>query len=312
MEKLKKASTQLTLDEINEIKRQAQAGSAPHQNQYGLLLALGQFVPKNKSQAVEYFKKASDQDNPEGMWNYCKYLLYDPDGPADVAQALEILLRGCEKGYPFILNQMAYFYQHGHYVEKNLEKAVELFRRGAELGSPQAQFNLATMYASGEGLEFSEFEAFEWLEKAAYDGDFVEAIGTLGEFYALGIGCLQDLDKGLELLEMAVGRDHPNSMFALGSFYYKGEIVERDYDQARFYLGKAVNRGFLQAYPIMASLLAQGLGGPKDLETAKRLLQAGAKAGLADCAEAYQSLLKEPARDCDQKDLAEPCKKNIH
>ncbi|MDR2387919.1 MAG: sel1 repeat family protein [Deltaproteobacteria bacterium] len=283
---------QLSLEEIKAIKLKAQEGSAFHQNEYGLILARGHFGQKNKVEAAKYFQMAAEQGYPEALWNLANYLINDPEGPHDEARGLEVLNRGCQIGLPFILNQVGYYYRVGHHFEKNFEKAKEYFFQAAEAGNPMAQYNLGGMYAQGEGFAVDYVQAFEWIEKAA-QADLVQAIGTLGEFYVMGIGCFPDLEKGLELLSLAVGRDYPQSMFFLGQLYENGQLVEQDYDQARFYFQKATQLAFLPAYTSLANLMEKGLGGPQDLETAQRIYKVAAKGIQPNPNQGYRSDLSE-------------------
>ncbi|MDR2302026.1 MAG: sel1 repeat family protein [Deltaproteobacteria bacterium] len=313
MKKAKKSNKPISRPEFSEIQRQANEGSATHQNQLGEILALGRFGPVNKPEAVKYFRLAAKGGDPGAIWNLARYLMDDPEGPRDDAQAMEVLSLGCDQGYPFILNQVGYFYQHGIHVGQNLEKALELYRRAAEMGYPQAQFNLGSMYCYGHGVEQNEFEAFGWIEKAA-GADFDEAIRALGEFLVLGVGCLQDVDRGLELLNACVGRNNPTAMFSLGCLYENGEILGQDYAKARFYLDRAIKLGFLPAFPVMAHLLENGLGGPKDLENAKRFYQTAAQKGLPGADEAYLRFLEEHEKSGESAPApgTDPSKKLVH
>ncbi|MDR2302025.1 MAG: sel1 repeat family protein [Deltaproteobacteria bacterium] len=284
--------------EIREIEEKANQGKAHYQNEYGMMLVLGNYVPEDIEKAVEYFRKAAAQDHPEAIWNYACYLMKDPRGPLDKDKGLEVLTLACEKGIPYILNQLGYMYLHGIDVKRDEEKGQELLRRGADAGSPNAQFNLGTFYALKQDEELDAL-AFELVEKAA-KADLSDAICVLGVFYIKGLGCEQDVDKGLELINLAVDQDNGIAMVVLGEFYESGEFFEQDYALARHYFGKAVSLGKLRAYAPMAKLLWKGLGGPKDLDAAFPLYQAALLGGISGIYQEYHAFMTEYAKSLEE------------
>ena len=54
--------------------------------------------------------------------------------------------------FPALL-KLAFLYEGGDGVERDLEKVVEHTIRAADLGSPIAEYQLAEMYLMGRGVE---------------------------------------------------------------------------------------------------------------------------------------------------------------
>ena len=53
---------------------------------------------------------------------------------------------------------------------KALEAPINLTRRAAESGDAEAQYQLGLRYAKGDGVEEDQWEAVDWLRKAAKQG----------------------------------------------------------------------------------------------------------------------------------------------
>ena len=50
------------------------------------------------------------------------------------------------------------------------EASIALVRKAAEAGDAEAQYRLGLMYAKGDGVEEDQWEAVDWLRKAAKQG----------------------------------------------------------------------------------------------------------------------------------------------
>jgi TPR repeat protein len=147
----------LGCSETDRIRIRAYIGDSEAQFRLALVYFLGEEVPRDDAQAVEWFRKAAEQGNPDAQFG------------------LGLLYRDGERGVP-----------------RDDAQAVEWFRKAAEQGYADAQFGLGLMYDMGEGVSEDDAQAVEWYRKAAEQG-YAKAQYLLGMMHAAGTGAPKDL-----------------------------------------------------------------------------------------------------------------------
>lgn len=110
----------------------AERGFADAQCYLGMKLNDGYArIPPDSIKAVEWFKKAADQDHPQGIY------------------------------------ELAVAYYTGEGVEEDEELAVHLFRRAGEKNVPAAAYMLGDCLLDGVGVAMDRAQALEWLVRAS-------------------------------------------------------------------------------------------------------------------------------------------------
>ena len=97
---------------------------------FGNLYSRGVGVKQSYEKAIEYLKKAIQQDDPNAMYG------------------------------------LAHMYHHGEGVTKSIKKSIELYTQAANQGHARAQLNLGNSCANGVGVAQSFELAREWFIKA--------------------------------------------------------------------------------------------------------------------------------------------------
>ena len=123
-----------TREEIQELHRTAEKGTAHAQYNLGFLYATGKGVPQDYNKAVELTRKAAD-------WGHA----------------------GAQYG-------LGYMYVNGKGVKKDYAEAVKLYERAAAQEHKKAQFWLGYMLANGRGVPRDYVQAHFWLNCAAEQG----------------------------------------------------------------------------------------------------------------------------------------------
>ena len=129
----------MTEQQIEEIKRKANAGDAEAQYELGLWYLgyyVSEFVPQDDMEAAKWFRKAAEQGHAKAQ--YSLGLMYDEDnslGPRD-------------------------------YVE-----AAKWFRKASEQEHAGAQYNLGLMHDEGKGMPKNSIEAYAWYLLAKANGN---------------------------------------------------------------------------------------------------------------------------------------------
>lgn len=90
---------------------------------------------------------------------------------ADKSQkAVALLQELVGDGDAAAMNRLAWIYESGVHVDKDLSRAAELFLQAAELGDAGSQYALGVMLMTGAGMDQDSDRARHWLKQAAEQG----------------------------------------------------------------------------------------------------------------------------------------------
>ena len=122
-------------DDLQTLRKKAEAGDADAQYFLGLAYAAGRSVPEDNAKAVKWYRKAAEQGNASAQ---------------------------CTLGL---------MYDIGEDVPEDDAEAVKWYRKAAEQGYALAQYRLGVKYAEGEGVPEDDVAAYAWISVAAASGD---------------------------------------------------------------------------------------------------------------------------------------------
>ena len=88
----------------------------------------------------------------------------------DDEKAVDWFRKAAEQDYADAQSSLAYKYAYGEGVEENQEKAVNWYRKAADQGDADAQVMLGRRYASGIGVEKDAITSLEYLMLAYKQG----------------------------------------------------------------------------------------------------------------------------------------------
>ena len=111
-------------DDLQTLRKQAEAGYAISQIALGLRYASGDGVPKDDAEAFKWYRKAAEQ------------------------------------GYAFAQFNLGLMYANGEGVPQDYAEAFKWYRKAAEQGDAIAQTNLGFMYLLGEGVPEDNVAAY--------------------------------------------------------------------------------------------------------------------------------------------------------
>jgi len=120
--------------DVAETKALAEQGDVWYQTELALMHHNGQGVPQNYAKAIEWYRKAADQDFAKAQAN------------------------------------LGVMYGKGQGVPRDYGIAISWFRKAAEQGNSLAQHNLGLMYGKGQGVPQDYVEAYAWESLAANSG----------------------------------------------------------------------------------------------------------------------------------------------
>jgi len=190
---------------VQRIRSAAEAGVGFAEYAMSNLLASGEDLPKDPSEALKWFQRAAAHN--------C-YV-----AQIDLAQHYEVGVGG---------------------VPEDQQEAARLYRMAADQGIAGAQYLLAKMYEEGRGVLLDEDEAVRLMQASAAQGD-EQAQFELGIRHTYGKGVEQDYDKAVEYFRGAAENATPLECLAFGLTRFNRE--PSDYIQAHVWFSLASRPG---------------------------------------------------------------------
>lgn len=124
--------------------------------------------------------------------------------------------------------ELAFKYLQGQDgFEQSVEIGLGWLERAAENNHSDAQYFLSYCYNSGKGVEQDSSKDRFWLSKAANNGH-VKAMTAYADILIYE----GNPTEGLKYLKAAVNAKHPDAIFYMAGYYYKGIAVEQDINKA--------------------------------------------------------------------------------
>lgn len=154
-------------------------------------------------------------------------------------------------------------------LAKDDQQALHYFKLSANSGYSDAMVMMGNFYEIGMvGLTQDYNHALYWYQKGMDDGNDC-AITLLASKYENGHGVAQDFEKSLELLKKSALGGNEYSMHKIGEmFCYAKKGVEKDYEQAFYWFGKAAEQNYAEAQNRLGSMFHNGIGVKQDDEQA--------------------------------------------
>lgn len=156
------------------------AGSFKAQYRLGLLYFVGKKVPLDNIKAKHWLTQAAaggDRDSIEMLAILSGASKSERDSEflraetahasADYIQAANIWRRLANENDMISRTRLAWLYEKGQGVKRDLNHAAELFRQSALDGDADAQYALAVMLQTGKGQRQDLLESAIWLRRAA-------------------------------------------------------------------------------------------------------------------------------------------------
>lgn len=158
-------------EEVEALRREAEAGSASAQNDLGVRYLVGRGVAQDFTVAAEWLRRAAAQDMTNAQYNLG--VLYDSGRGVDPdpTEALIWFHSAAEKGHGRAQMAVAAAYAAGRGIERNPDEALKWLRQAAESNVGEAQFSLANILATSPSSHESLIDAYYWYRVADANGN---------------------------------------------------------------------------------------------------------------------------------------------
>ena len=172
--------TQNNQSAIDHYETAAKAGSGKAQYHLGLLYSAGIKTPKDDAKANKWLTAAAAQGDKDaaalleqrhsGIKNNRDANFFNAENLHAAGQHKEAAIiwqQLSETGDARSRTKLAWMYEAGQGVPRDLNQAARLFKQSAEEGDAEAQYALAVMLQTGKGQTRNTTAAQEWLKRAA-------------------------------------------------------------------------------------------------------------------------------------------------
>lgn len=144
----------------------------------------------------------------------------------DIERAKKIYLERAENGDAEAAFQLGVAHMKGRMKTETPMETIKWFKQAAEQGHVKAQSTMATLYLIGTNLfEKDERIAFEWMYRAAYQGDKFSR-RFLGQMYFDGTGTTQNIIEGFAWIYLAAMQNEPNAKEIIAKVRHKSSYAE--------------------------------------------------------------------------------------
>ena len=226
----------LETNDLKYLKRAADGENVQAMNAWGTIklseALLDQGADTNEVEKIclksfEYFKKAAEQGDANGLYNLGVCYLRGYGCAPDPDLALKSFRAGAEAGHPEAINNLGGFFRDGIVVERNLETAARWFSRSADLGNPYGQLNYALALLRGEGVDKDEKKAVGLLKSASQRGN-AEAMSAYGSCFLEGQGVEKSEGEAVKWFRASAARGFAPAMESLAACYERGVGVRQN------------------------------------------------------------------------------------
>jgi len=243
-------------DSFKQTRELAEKGDMDSQFSAGQAYFEGSGVPRNYSESLLWFMRASKQGHGKASYQVATIYSNGYGVPQDQKLSHHYYKLSAEQGFAAGQYALAVMCRDGVVADKDPAEAFNWFKKAAEQNHLESQYQLALAYGEGLGTAQDRQSAFKWFEKAARKGHS-EARVKLGYLYASGVWGKEDLETALSwYLIAATENDHPYAQ-AMLAYYYLEMGADTD---AIPWLEKAADSGDGYAQRELGNLYLLGRG----------------------------------------------------
>lgn len=185
---------------------------------YAMMIDQGKGVKMNKEETNKYYKMVIDKGNHNAMYIYGNNLY------------------------------------NGYGIKENKKEGTKYFRLSANKGCPESMLNYGWMLMKGEEIPKDMIEGIRYI-KMAVDSGLKKAIPLYEELKKEGIvDFVNDVENAKKLAESG----DTDAMLVYGQMLLMDEGIEKDINQAIFYIKKSADQGNKNAIIYYAVLRLNG------------------------------------------------------
>ncbi|OHS95051.1 hypothetical protein TRFO_38764 [Tritrichomonas foetus] len=273
-------------------RKAAETGNSDGMLNYASMLLDGRGVDEDITKAASFFKRAADLGNTYGMVSYGSMLEKGRGVPKNEAEAAKYYQMAANGGEPIGMASYGIMLASGRGVPKDEVAATKYYKMAADLGNTTGLYNYAIMLRDGRGIEEDQKLATKYFKQLADDGE-VDGMVYYGMQLEKGRGVEKNDELAAEYYKKAANTGSSRGMTLYGIMVRDGKGVYQSNTDALNYFKMAAEKKYPEGMFNYACMLKDGIGCPKNIELAIRYFQAAANMGHSGAMAKYGQCLKE-------------------
>ena len=237
---------------LNYFKLAADNGDPEGMAHYGRFIDYGYGIIKpDPKEAAKYYKMSYGKGDMTGCAHYGSSLIEGVGEPKNELRGLKLIERSCKHSNPYGMNFYGYFLHNGLSVlKKDINQAVFYYKKAADLGSAVGMSNYGLCLREGLGVVKDTKTAIKYFKLAVEEGN-PRAAFHLGN-------TLSDPREGNKYLKYAADHGVKQAMhqFALNIYCRKG--IKLNVDMMIKYLKDGINLGSQSCMRLYGKILMKG------------------------------------------------------
>lgn len=294
---------------IDVFKQMAESGNCLNEYRCATLLLKAAWSNEDRVEAFNMFVRAANDGSPEAI-NQVAMMYRDGTGiPKDLKKMEEYYQKGVDFGYVPSMIALGDIYTQGKLLPRDENKAFDNILKAAKLGDSNSMYKVANLYKDGIGVQPSKDKSDYWFDKYvktmysqhrlwAVDyirsgsvktdcnvidlfKDVADTSNSLAMINLIPILQLENkpVDQYLDELQFKAENHNVDAIRRIGTLYYDGAGVDRDYSVALRWYTVASDLGDSWSKNRLAEMYRDGKGTDIDLEKAISLYFELAKQG---------------------------------
>ncbi|OHS97103.1 hypothetical protein TRFO_09672 [Tritrichomonas foetus] len=264
--------------EMDFFKLSADQGIPEAQYDYGVMLAEGIGVAKNRCEAALYFKKSADKGNAKAALNIGMMLAEGKSVIRNDREAIQYFMESATQGNPKAQVNLGLMWMTGRGVRRNEGEAYKYYKMAADQGDPQAMYNLAILMSKGRSGIRNDSIAVRYFKKAA-DLGIVKAMFSMGLALLEGKGITQNDGEASHYFKIAADCGMPPAQLNISILLSKGQGIAKDELSSLNYIKNAADAGESEAQNLLGMMLLNGKCVKRNLLSAAKYLGDSAAGG---------------------------------
>lgn len=257
------------------LRRAAEAGSAPAQNEYARYL---EKILKDEDDALRFYMLAADQGHELALFNAGRILMKKKGDTDAISRGIEYMRLAAEKNNSLAMLKLGQLLLSGKLVERNAEEGFQLIKSSVELKNALALNDLGECYLYGNGCQQNITEARRYFEQAA-NCRIPRGCTNYGHML-IQEGPMR-YKEAFAVYRLAAEMNDPIGMICCGQLLESGfgGAEEPRYAQASSYYQRAAALGNSYAYSNLGRMYQNGKGVTQDSKLAVKMFRRAIELG---------------------------------
>lgn len=160
----------ITTQQTQALRERALSGDADAQNKFGWRLSNGLGIPKSKSRAKVWYRRAADQGHMKAQYNVGISYKCTRKKKSNCRSALKWFRKAAGQGHALSQSKLGYFYYKGFGVKRSYENALYHFSHAAKQNHGYSLYFVGFMHEKGRGVKKSKVKAANYYNAAIEHG----------------------------------------------------------------------------------------------------------------------------------------------